>query len=129
MAVVEEAAVAIDLRIGAFAKHLGDPAAIEAGVQLGTARALHAVRGPHDLWQATELGELADLLAGVIDREALVAGRMPVLRRDDRIEDALEAGGDRDRLVTARYGERASGTEVVLEIDEDEGAHVAIVVR
>src|SRR5579884_1451653 len=49
MAVVEEAAVAVDLGIGAFVEGFGDAVPLQSGDELGAGRALDAVDRPEDL--------------------------------------------------------------------------------
>ena len=92
-------------------------------MELRPATALHAVHRPHHLRSTAELAELADLLAGVVRGEALVIARVPVLRRDHHVKSLHQLARDRHRLVAVRDGERATGQEVVLQIDENERAH------
>ena len=77
-------------------------------MQLGAAAALHAVRRP------------GPALGG----ERGVVGRVPVARGHHQVEVAgadqlVHAPGD---VLAARHGEGAAGGEVVLEVDDEEGA-------
>jgi hypothetical protein len=45
---------------------------------------------------------------------------MPVLGQDDMLEGGDQPVDDRDDLMASRDGERAAGTEIVLNIDDDE---------
>ena len=82
--------------------------AVERAVQLGARRAGDAVHRP----RPALLGERA------------VVGRMPVARRDDEVVvagagEVVQPPGDR---VAVRDRQRAARAEVVLEVDDDEGA-------
>ena len=87
--VVEESAVAVDVGVNAFAEDAGDAGAVEAGMQLGARRVLHAMHRPEDLRQAGQLDFLARTATRMVGGEAAVVGRMPVLRGDDEAESPL----------------------------------------
>src|SRR5207248_2655648 len=123
VAVVEEAAVAVDARIGPLAEDRFRAVHLQRFREIGAGSSLHAVVGPEHLGQTGKLHELARLLPGIRRREASVPRRMPVLRRHHEIESLLHAIRDRDHLVAARHGERAAGQEVVLQIDQDQRPH------
>src|SRR5688572_2905620 len=54
---------------------------------------------------------------------------MPVLRRDDGRELRDQRIGDRNRLVPVRDRKRTTGTEVVLEIDQEQRTHGRILLE
>ena len=70
-----------------------------------------------------EVDDLAWGPAGVADSEAAMVGGVPVLGRDDAVKAPREAVGDGHHRVSVGHGESPTGEEVVLEVDEDEGAH------
>src|SRR5438045_93579 len=55
--------------------------------------------------------------------EGVVIGRMPVSSRNDEPCLASEAVDRLNNGITVRNGERAAGTKVVLDIDDDQGIH------
>ena len=91
--------------------------------KLGALRVLHAVRRPQHLRHAAEFDDVARPRARVVDGEAAVVRRMPVLRRHDERELRHERVGDGHDRVAVRHGERAAGHEVVLQVDEQQRAH------
>jgi hypothetical protein len=54
-----------------------------------------------------------------------MAWRVPVLRQHDVTETACQAVDDRHHLVPARHRQRPAGTEIVLDVDDDENVAFA----
>src|SRR5690349_15366781 len=123
MAVVEEAAVAVDRGISALLKNLRDVRAIECRNELCAARVLHAVRRPEDLRQTIEVDHLADFLSRMIRGEAAMIFWMPILCRDDQLKLRLELIDDRNDPIALRNRQRPAGAEVILKIDDDQRVH------
>ena len=123
MAVVEEAAVAVDARVGPFPEDRLHPVHFQSRRELRSSRTLNAMIWPQHLRKAGELVHLAGLTAGASRREAAMARGMPVLRRNHEVENRLDAICHRNDLVTARDGQRSAREEVVLDIDEDQRSH------
>lgn len=78
---------------------------------------------PERLRQAVQLDLLEGRVAGMIDREAAVIGRMPVLRGHHEVEVGQQPVHHRHDGVAIRHGERTAGEEVVLDVHEDERLH------
>lgn len=53
--------------------------------------------------------------------EGLVARGVPVLRRDDRVEEVGQLRDGLQDLVSARHGQGAARQEVGLDVDQDQG--------
>ena len=121
--VVEESAVAVDLRIDPFEKDFLDLRCLESRSQLSAEGSLDAVDRPQDLFQPSELYPVSRPTARMAGREASVIGRVPVLGGDDSLKSTLKLIGDRDYLVAARHSQGPTGKEVVLEIDDEKGFH------
>jgi len=88
-------------------------------------RVLNAVHGPEDLFDSVENDAVARLLAGMICGEAAMVGRMPVLCRDDKFKVSLQFVGDGDDFITMWRGQRATGQEVILKVNDDQRLHFA----
>src|SRR6266550_3081359 len=125
MAVVEQAAVAVDGRVRAFWKNPGNPFSVETGVQFSAAGSLNAMRGPQRLWQSFQHDLIEWFFPGMARRETPVIRRMPILRGDHERECRLEFVRDGNDRVSLRHGQRAARQEVVLNVNEDErpGCH------
>src|SRR5713101_1516640 len=108
MSVVEESAVAVDLRIGSLVENVRDLARVEGTGKLRAVRFLDTMHRPKNLLDPVEHDAVARCFARVIRGEAAVVWRMPVLRRDDEIETSLQFIGQRKDLVAARDCQRAS---------------------
>ncbi len=122
--IVAEYRIAVGLPVLALALYEMDAAAVERGMKLGVARALHAVIGPHDLRLAAQGAHLEGLLARVLRGEAAVIRRVPVLGSDDQVIAALgdQPVDHRHHLVAAGYRQVAAGAEAVLNVDDEQGA-------
>src|SRR5262249_43442251 len=86
---------------------------------------LHAMVRPQDLRSVGDLDRLVRLPAGMRRRERQMSRRMPVLRQYHVLEapgDAIDAGHD---LVAARHRETAAGTEIVLDVDDEQDVVLA----
>ena len=59
----------------------------------------------------------------MVDRKAAVVGRMPVLRGHDEVIPRLKAIDQRHDLVASGHRQGAAGTEVVLNVNDDQGGH------
>jgi len=93
---------------------------IEIGMEGCSSSALHAVVGPQGLLAIRDIDRGEGTLARVRTGEGCMAARVPVLRHDDVSEfdgQPVDRGND---LVALRHGECAAGTEIVLNIDDDE---------
>ncbi len=51
-------------------------------------------------------------------------GRVPVLGQDDVGEDGAQGVDDGNHSIAAGYAQRAAGTEIILNIDGDQGVTV-----
>ena len=122
--IVAEYRIAVGLPVLALALYEMDAAAVERGMKLGVARALHAVIGPHDLRLAAQGAHLEGLFARVLRGEAAVIRRVPVLGSDDQVIAALgdQPVDHRHHLVAAGYRQVAAGAEAVLNVDDEQGA-------
>ena len=80
-------------------------------------------QGPEDLVETRDLDHVAHVSAGVLAGERTVIHRMPVLRCDDELIRRHQPIGNRDHLVAARNGERATWHEVILDVDKDQCFH------
>lgn len=97
-------------------------APVEVGMKLGALRPGDAVDRPDARWIGAIPSGGIDLDA---DERAMVR-RMPVPGRHDEIEligEAVDRAGD---LVSSLDGERAAGSEVVLEVGDEQGVDIAI---
>ena len=92
-------------------------------MELRAGRALNAMDGPEDLRQPCQFDRLARRAAGMVGGEAAVVGRMPVLRGHDQFILRLEAIDQRHDPVAFRHRQRAAGTEVVLNVNDDKSRH------
>ena len=123
MAVVVEAAVAVDGGIGAFAKDGVDAPGVEAGGEVGSAGSLHTVGGPEHLREACEFDGVADFFAGMVAGEAAVIGGVPILGGDDVVVVGEKFVDEGHEFVASGDAEGAAGEEVVLEVDDEECFH------
>jgi hypothetical protein len=123
MAVVEEAAVAIDGWVGSFLEDFFDAGLFERGGEFGAFCILDAVHWPEDLRQTIQIDLVVNVFAGMIGGEAAVVGRVPILRRDDDIEGGLQFVRNRNEFVALRDGESAARKEIILNIDQYECRH------
>jgi hypothetical protein len=116
MAIVEEAAVAVDRRVGSFGEDAGNAFKVQASSEGGTGRPLYAVPWPKDLVESSKLNHIAGLTPRMVGCEAAMIGGMQVLRRNDQAEVCLHSIPDGDDHVAIRNGERPTGQEVVLNV-------------
>jgi hypothetical protein len=123
MAVIEEAAVAVDCWIGSLDEDAVPAALIQILGESSSRGFLDAVDGPKDLREAVEIDAVAWLSSGMIGREAAVIGGVPILSGHDDFETRLEKIHDRDDQIALGNRQRAAGDEVILDIDENESVH------
>jgi len=119
VAVVIEAAVAIDRGISSLCKDLLPLCLIQPAREFRAGGILNAVDRPEDLRQPGEFDPVSRHVTGVIGGETAMICGMPILSGDNEIEARHEVFDDRDDLVAIRNCERASGQEIILDIDED----------
>lgn len=119
MAVVKEAAVAVDLWIRSFLEYFLDARLIERCGEFGAFSVLDAMHRPESLREAVEVDLVVDLFAGMIGGEAAVIRGMPILCRDHDWERRLKFVYDGNDLITVRNSERARRHEVVLDVHQD----------
>jgi hypothetical protein len=117
MSIVEETAVAIDLRIGAFGKNFRDPLGVQRRSEFRASRLLDTVRRPQNLRLASKCDQLPRRPSGVTGREAPVVRRVPVLRRDHEWKLRLHPIRHRNHFVAAWHGQRTSREEIILKIN------------
>lgn len=123
VAVVKEAAVAVDLGIAAFADNVIEMTGMELAWELGSFASLNAVGGPEDLLEAVEVDFFPDFFVGMVTSEASVVGGVPVLGRDDEVVCRHQFVDDGDNVISFRDGKVAAREEVVLDVDDEEGFH------
>ena len=63
---------------------------------------------------------LEGVLAGVRAGEGLMPGSVPVLGENDVLEVRRDVMDDRDDFVAAGHGQCPAGTEIVLNVDDEE---------
>lgn len=119
VAIVEEAAVAVDVGVGAFGEHAGDAAGVECAYKFGTKTILNAMDGPQHLRKPVEVDDLSGLAPGVVGGEAAVGGGVPVLGGHDAAKVRHERVGDGHDEVAFIDGQCAQGAKIVLQIHED----------
>ena len=85
-AVIEKAAVAVDLGTSAFWEDLAPTGLIQRRYKVGTWRILNAVVGPEDLGQPVKIDQVAGLSSGMIVGKTAVCGRVPILGRHNQVE-------------------------------------------
>src|SRR5882724_6055953 len=105
MSVVEETAIAIDLRIGSLRENLRNASYIQTGSKRRPGRSSYTVGRPKHLRQPTQLNHLSRFFSRMLGGKAAVLGGMPILRGDDQVEKGLEAIRERDYLVAFRNRE------------------------
>lgn len=81
--------------------------------------ALDSVIGPEGLRAVTEFDLLERALAGMTAGKRSVGRRVPVLGEDDVTEERRDLVDRRDDGIAVGNGELATGTEVVLHIDDE----------
>ena len=118
--VFEKGGVAVDVAAEAFSQNELGVGDVESGVEVGSRGVLKAVLGPEGLGAVVDLGDFEGLLV-VGGGEGDVAVGMPVLGEDDVIELLGDGVDEGDDLVALSDGERASGHEIVLDVDDEEG--------
>jgi hypothetical protein len=89
-------------------------------MQRRTMRTLDAVIGPEDLLEAIELDPIVHLLARMLAGEAQMVRRMAVLGGDYQPKARTERVRDRHHGIAVWHRQRASRTEVVLQIDQNQ---------
>src|SRR5947208_3168042 len=103
MGIIEKCAVTINERVDSLVEHMSDQAGLKRRGKLSTARVLNAMHRPKDLFDSVENDAITWLFALMICREAAVIGRMPILRRKNKIEASLQFIGEGDDFVTVRH--------------------------
>lgn len=116
MAVVEEAAVAVDADVGALGKDPGDAFALQRGREFCAFGVMHAMHWPKRLRQAIQVNLLKDRPPGMARRETAVICRMPILGGHHEREDRLQPVDNGDDFVAVRHRQGATGKEVVLNV-------------
>ena len=119
MAVVKKATVAVNAGIGAFLKDARDAVCVQTGNERCAGSVLDAMNRPENLRQAVEINLVGGFFARMICGKAAVIGWVPVLSGDDEIEFGLESVYERNDFIAFRDGKRATGNEIVLEVNED----------
>ena len=104
----------------AFAQDEFGQGQVERGVKLGAGGALDAMVGPERLGAIAQLDFFERALSGVGAGEGGMRGGVPVLGEDDVPEFGSDAVNDGDHRVAVGYGQRATGAEVVLHVDDNE---------
>ena len=119
--VLEQRRIAVDRRVEALAQdQIGVPGR-EVGVKFGAGRALDAVDRPEHLRAVGHVEDAEGRGTGVVGGEGGMIGRVPVLGEDADAKlghQRIDAGDDH---VALGDGQRATGTEVVLDVDHDNG--------
>lgn len=93
---------------------------VEPGMEGGPGRALHAMMRPEDLRTIVQFDRLERCPAGMAGGEGGVSGRMPVLRQHDMAKAAPERVHDGHDRIAIRHREIAAGTEIVLDVDDEQ---------
>jgi hypothetical protein len=104
MRVIEKGAVTVDLRIDPFLENPNDPTAIKGRCKLGAALVLDAMHRPKNLFDPIEHDSVARLLARMIRSETSMIWRVPILRRNYKLEPILELVRERNDLIAMRHG-------------------------
>jgi hypothetical protein len=118
--VFAEGRVGVDVGAEALAEDELGVGEIEAGMEGGAVGVLQTVVGPEGLGAVGGGYGVLWVAAWVRAGEGDVASRVPVLGEEDVGEAAAEAVDEGDDLVAVLDGEMAAGTEVVLQVDDEE---------
>ncbi len=121
MIIFKEGRIAVDLGAKSFAKNQIGRIKTQAGVKFCPGRAFHAVIRPKRLrsighFDLTE-GRSARVLAG----ERGMFSRMPILRQHDSPKFWHHRVDPRDDLIALCDRQRAAGTKIVLNINDNQG--------
>ena len=117
--VLEEGGVGVDVAAEAFAQNELGAGELKRGMEVGSASSLDAMVGPQGLRAVAEFDLLKGLFAGMCRGEGVVVGSVPVLGEDDVLEMLGGAMDGLDDGVAIGNGERATGAEVVLHVDDE----------
>ena len=119
MAVVEEAAVAVDGWVSSFLEDFLDAWLIERSGEFGAFCVLDAMNGPESLGKAVEFNLVENVFPRVVCGKASVVAWVPILCSDDEIESELELVNDGNDFVAIGNSKSAAGQEVVLDINKN----------
>lgn len=99
LSVVEETAVAVDLGVCPLSEDFGKIFCAKSSWEICTEGLLNAVHGPQDLSDPVQFDYFARHPVRMIDGEAAVVPRMPVLRGENEIVFARDGVDHRDYLI------------------------------
>lgn len=123
MAVIVEAAVAVNGRVRPFKDDFGPTVLVQSRCEVGPGGALHTMHRPQDLLEALQLYRVSWLLAGMICRKAGMIGGMPIPSCSDQVEFCLQPVDQRDHFISARHSQRSPRNEVILNVYQNQGVH------
>src|SRR5690606_2952803 len=129
--VLEEGGIAVDIVTESFPDHEFCLGPGQSGMKVRADAALDAMVRPQRLRAIRHVNALKSLLAGMAGGKAGVSGRMPVLCHDHMVEIADQVVDQRNDLVPAFHCQGSTGTEVVLQVNHDQGlfAHLSFPFR
>lgn len=120
MVVLEEGGVAVDSAAESFSQDQLSVGDAEARMEASSGSALDAMVRPEGLGSIGDLDSTEGAGTRMRRGEGDVSGWMPVLGEDDMLELLAEPVDEGDDLITVFDGERSAGTEIVLQVDDDE---------